>query len=308
MIFLSIIVYNDRIILNKDLIMKLVRYFWIILFFLATPLSAESLLWQINKGSLKPSYIFGTIHSEDQRVMNLIPLISEPLKNADNVAFEVLMDMPTMTKSANAMFTFGDQTLDKLVDKDLFAQVVTALKPYQIPSSMVKYLKPWAVVIMLNMPPPKTGQFLDLDLYKQAQQLKLPTHGLETVDEQLAVFEVMSIKDQVFLLKESLKQLQDIPDHLETMLKLYLQGDLTALVNFSNTAMDTNHVVIKDLYKRLIDDRNLKMVKRMEKLLKKGNAFIAIGALHLPGKNGILQLLKQQDYTVKAIRLQFNKH
>jgi uncharacterized protein YbaP (TraB family) len=291
-----------------DLIMKLVRYFWLILFFLATPLSAESLLWQINKGSLKPSYIFGTIHSEDQRVMNLVPIISERLKNADNVAFEVLMDMPTMTKSANAMFVFGDQTLDKLVDKDLFAQIVTALKPYKIPSSIVKYLKPWAVVLMLNMPPSKTGDFLDLHLYKLAQQFKLPTYGLEKVDEQLAVFEVMPVKDQVFLLKETFKQLQEIPDLLEKLLKLYLQSDLTALLNFSNTAMDTNNVVIKDLYKRLIDDRNLKMVNRMEKLLDKGNAFIAIGALHLPGKNGILQLLKQQAYTVKAIRLQPNRH
>lgn len=291
-----------------DLIMKLVRYFWLILFFFATPLSAESLLWQINKGSLKPSYIFGTIHSEDQRVMNLIPVISKHLKNADNVAFEMLMDMPTMTKSANAMFVFGDQTLDKLVDKDLFAQIVKALKPYQIPSSMVKYLKPWAVVLMLNMPPSKTGDFLDLHLYKLAQQFKLPTYGLEKVDEQLAVFEVMPVKDQVFLLKETFKQLQDIPDLLEKMLKLYLQADLTALLNFSNTAMDTNNVVIKDLYKRLIDDRNLKMVNRMEKLLDKGNAFIAIGALHLPGKNGILQLLKQRAYIVKAIGLQSNKH
>lgn len=288
--------------------MKLVRYFWLILFFLATPLSAESLLWQINKDSLKPSYIFGTIHSEDQRVMNLVPIISKHLKNADNVAFEVLMDMPTMTKSANAMFVFGDQTLDKLVDKDLFAQIVKALKPYQIPSSMVKYLKPWAVVLMLNMPPSKTGDFLDLHLYKLAQQFKLPTYGLEKVDEQLAVFEVMPVKDQVFLLKETFKQLQEIPDLLEKLLKLYLQADLTALLNFSNTAIDTNNVVIKDLYKRLIDDRNLKMVNRMEKLLDKGNAFIAVGALHLPGKNGILQLLKQQAYTVKAIILQLNKH
>ena len=274
--------------------MKLYRYFWLILFFLATPLSAESLLWQINKGSLKPSYIFGTMHSEDQRVLDLIPIISERFKQADNVAFEVLMDMPTMTKSANAMFILGDQTLDKLIDKQLFAQIVKALKPYKIPTNIVKYLKPWAVMIILNMPPSKTGKFLDLQLYKQAQELKLPTHGLETVDEQLAVFETTPIKDQIFLLKESLTQLEQAPMMLENMLKLYLKGDLTALLNLSNT-------IIKDLRKRLIDDRNLKMLKRMEKLLQKGNAFIAIGALHLPGEKGILQLLKQRAYTVKAI-------
>ncbi len=274
--------------------MKLHRYFWLILCFLASPLSAaESLLWQINKGSLKPSYIFGTMHSEDQRVLNLIPLIYERFKTADNVAFEVLMDMPTMKKSANAMFILGNQTLDKLVDAELFAKIVKALKPYKIPSNMVKYFKPWAVMIILNMPPSKTGKFLDLQLYKQAQQLKLPTHGLETVDEQLAVFETMSMKDQVFLLKESLKK---SPDILEKMLELYLQGDLNALLKLTNS-----EGIIKDLYKRLIDDRNLKMLKRMEKLLQKGNAFIAIGALHLPGEKGVLQLLKQRAYIVKAI-------
>ncbi|WP_069471432.1 TraB/GumN family protein [Candidatus Marithrix sp. Canyon 246] len=274
--------------------MKPNRYIWLILFFLATPLSAESLLWQINKDSLKPSYIFGTMHSEDQRVLNLIPSISERFKTADNVAFEVLMDMPTMTKSANAMFILGNKTLDKIVDTELFAQIVKALQPYKIPSHMVKYFKPWAVMLILNMPPSKTGKFLDLQLYKQAQDLKLPTHGLETVDEQLAVFEVMSIKDQVFLLKESLKT---SPDILEQMLKLYLQGDLNALLKLSHT----DDAIMKDLYKRLIDDRNLKMLKRMEKLLQKGNAFIAIGALHLPGKKGVLQLLKQRAYIVKAI-------
>ncbi len=276
--------------------MKFHRYFWLILFFLATPLSAESLLWQINKDSLKPSYIFGTMHSEDQRVLNLIPLISERFKTADNVAFEVLMDMPTMTKSANAMFILGTKTLDKLVDSELFARIVTVLKPYKIASNMVKYFKPWAVMLILNMPPSKTGKFLDLQLYKQAQQLQLPTHGLETVDEQLAVFEVMSIEDQVFLLKESLKT---SPDILEQMLELYLQGDLNALLKLSHT----DDAIIKGLYKRLIDDRNLKMLKRMEKLLQKGNAFIAIGALHLPGEKGVLQLLKQRAYVVKAINI-----
>jgi uncharacterized protein YbaP (TraB family) len=284
-----------------DSIMKLYRYFWLILFLsvVATPLSAKGLLWQINKDSLKPSYIFGTMHSEDQRVLDLIPVISERFKQADNVAFEVLMDMPTMTKSANAMFILGDQTLDKLIDKQLFAQIVKALKPYKIPTNIVKYLKPWAVMIILNMPPSKTGKFLDLQLYKQAQELKLPTHGLETVDEQLAVFETTPIKDQILLLKESLTQLEQAPIMLENMLKLYLKGDLTALLNLSNT-------IIKDLRQRLIDDRNLKMFKRMKKLLQKGNAFIAIGALHLPGEKGVLQLLKQQAYIVKAIPVAMN--
>jgi hypothetical protein len=214
------------------------------------------------------------------------------------------MDIPTIMKSASAMFFTGEQSLDKILDKKLFAQVVKALQQYHMPPQMVKRLKPWAVMATLSTPPSQTGEFLDLLLYREAQQLQIPTYGLEKVEEQLQVFEGLSLDEQVTLLKETLKQADEMPKIFNKLHELYLQRDLTALMTYSIEYMQdgSDHKVLLDtFYERAIDNRNFKMVEKMEKRLQEGNAFIAVGALHLPGENGLLRLLQARGYRVLAL-------
>jgi len=242
--------------------------------------SQKGLLWQIEKPGLTPSYIFGTIHSEDPRVNKLPPIVLPRFEQAKSASFEILMDMPNLLKVASAMFFTGEQSLDKLIDETLYLSVVKALRQHQMPATMVKRLKPWAVVMTLSSPPMKTGEFLDLLLYQKAQRLQIPTYGLEKVEEQLAVFDDISLDE------------------------LYLQRDLTTLLKFSIEEMKNgsdNLSLVDSFYERLVDDRNIRMVKRMEARLQEGNAFIAIGALHLPGKKGVLKLLQERGYQVLAM-------
>jgi len=262
------------------------------------------LLWQIDKAGLKPSYLFGTIHSEDTRVTQLPTIVEKCLKNASSVSLEILMDIPTLQKSANTMFFGKEQSLDKLVDQTTYQQVVKALRTYQISEATVKQLKPWAVMATLNMPPPVTGEYLDLTLYQQATQLKIPPYGLEKVEEQLQVFEQMSLANQLILMKDSLKYLDELPKIFEQLHDLYLQRDLTALLKFSQKYVLTHSddpSLVKSFYKQLVDDRNVKMTNRMLPRLQEGNAFIAVGALHLPGESGILKLLQNLGYRVVAL-------
>lgn len=266
--------------------------------------SQKGLLWQINKPGLTPSYVFGTIHSEDARVTKLPPIVRTRFEKASSASFEIMMDIPTMLKAASAMFFVGEESLDKVIDKALYTQIVNALRQYQMPAIMVKRLKPWAVVVTLSTPPNETGDFLDFMLYKKAQQLQIPTYGLEKVEEQLAVFDDFSLADQVSLLKDTLKNLEKMPALFDKMHKLYLERDLTTLLKFSIEEMKSdsdNLPLIDTFYKKVVDDRNIRMVKRMEKRLQEGNAFIAIGALHLPGKKGMLKLLQDRGYSVSAI-------
>jgi len=262
------------------------------------------LLWQIDKPEFTPSYLLGTIHSEDQRVIQLPDAISSHFETADSVSLELLMDIPTILKSANAMFFQDDESLDQVIDKALFDKIVTVMVQYKMPQMMVKKLKPWAVVATLSAPPPKTGIFLDLQLYKKAQELGIKTYGLEKVEEQLAVFERLSLKQQISLLKETVKRIDDMPTTFNKLHELYLKRNLTELMEYSIKYMresSDDKVLIDSFYKGIVDKRNIIMVKRMEKRLKEGNAFIAVGALHLPGKNGILQLLQQRGYQVSAV-------
>lgn len=265
----------------------------------------QGLLWQISKPGRTPSYLFGTIHSEDTRVNQLPTLVNSLFEQADSASFELLMDIPTLLKSASAMFFTGEQSLDQLLDKTMYNQVVKALNQQSMPADVVNRLKPWAVIAMLNAPPAKTGEFLDLLLYRKAQQLKIPTYGLEKVEEQLRVFESLSLEEQVILLQETLAQLEQMPKIFDKLHELYLQRNLTALMQFSTEYMQPSHSnhdqLVKNFYKKLVDDRNIKMVKRMQPRLQEGNAFIAVGALHLPGNQGIIKLLQAQGYQVLAL-------
>lgn len=267
--------------------------------------SQRGLLWKIETSNVKPSYLFGTIHSEDPRVNQLPSIVRFHFEQADSFVLEVLMDIPTILKSATAMFFTGEQTLDKVIGKELFAQTVVALKDYQMLPQTVKKMKPWAVIATLNVPPAKTGEILDLRLYKEAMQRQVPTYGLEKVEEQLNIFEGLSLAEQIILLKETLKKREQIPILFEKMHELYLQRDLTALMQFSEKYIQNNnhsHQKLFDtFYKRLVDDRNLTMVKRMKKPLQQGNSFIAVGALHLPGEKGLLRLLEKQGYNVSTV-------
>ncbi|MDM8569560.1 TraB/GumN family protein, partial [Thiotrichales bacterium HSG1] len=212
--------------------MKIFTYKWLIvvIYFLFTSnlLATEvqkGLFWQIKKSGVESSYIFATIHSEDIRVNHLPEKIQTYFEKANSVSLEMLLDMPTMLKASTAMFFTNEQTLDKLIDEKLFAQVSEVLLKYKIPPVMVKKLKPWAVVATLGTPPPQSGEFLDLLLYKEAMKLKIDTYGLEKVEEQLAIFEDLPLKTQIFLLKETIENIDKMPNMFIKLHELYLQRD-----------------------------------------------------------------------------------
>lgn len=272
--------------------------------FAANVLSQKGLLWQIDKPGLTSSYLFGTIHSEDPRVTQLPSPVRSRFEKASSASFELMMDMSTMLEATGAMFFTAEQSLDKLIDKALYQSVIDAMRQHQLPAFMVNRLKPWAIVVTLSTPPMETGKFLDLLLYQKAQQLQIPTYGLETVKEQLAVFENIPLTDQIIMLKDTVKNLKNMPTVFEKMHDLYLRRDLTELLRYSIEEMkksSDNLSLVEAFYKRVVDDRNIRMVERMEKHLKAGNAFIAIGALHLPGKKGVLKLLQNSGYRISAV-------
>jgi uncharacterized protein YbaP (TraB family) len=263
----------------------------------------KGLLWQIDKTGLTPSYLFGTIHSDDPRVTKLPPVVRSRFEQADSVTIEVALTFSTAMKSLFSMYLKPGETLDKLIDKKKYEELVKVLIDYGVPEEATKRLKPLVTLIILSSPKSTTGQFLDLQLYQQAQALDKPVFGLETAEEQLALFDFLSLEEQVTLLKGSLKELAEIPAVLEKLHELYLQRDLSGLLklNEESIKMDNHKELVEKFMKRLIVDRNLVMVERMQARLQEGNAFIAVGALHLPGKQGLLKLLEARGYRVSVL-------
>lgn len=171
-----------------------------------------------------------------------------------------------------------------------------------MPEMLVQQMKPWAVAAQLNLPQSQSGIFLDMKLFQEASASGKAVYGLETMAEQMGVFESMSEREQLVFLDESIKHANEVPEMIRRILDLYLAGDLTGLKQYSDRMMARNSSQLTEIFqKRLIVDRNQRMVERMQPRLDEGNAFIAVGALHLPGDEGILRLLEKQGYSVRSV-------
>jgi len=263
---------------------------------------SHGLLWAVSRAGVEPAYLFGTIHSEDPAVLQLAKPVQQAFDTAQSVVLEMLLDKEAMVYSSTAMLMLDGRSLSDIIGQPLFRQASTAIQSRGIPEVVLERMQPWAAAVTLSMPAPKTGQVLDAMLYQNALQQGKEVYGLETAREQLNMFESMSEADQIILLQDAVENFPDIDAIHAELLAAYRQRDLDGLMAISEASMQQgDQRLADDFQQRLVVDRNHRMADRMRQYLQQGNAFVAVGALHLPGEEGLLNLLEQQGYTVRRV-------
>ncbi len=261
------------------------------------------LLWRISGQGVRPSHLLGTIHSSDPRVVRLKADVIQALDQSDRFVMEMKMDSSALMGMGAKMMLTDGRDLESLIGSPLYQKAVEAMAGYGLPEMAVRNLKPWAVMALLSMPKPTPEPILDLALLKRAGEAGKPTDGLETADEQLAVFDGLAMADQIALLKMTLAQLPDLPEMFEQLIRAYADDDLQRLAALaSRYREDADMAAANRFMLRLNDERNQRMIQRMVPYLKQGNSFIAVGALHLPGPQGLIALLRRQGYQVTPVR------
>lgn len=249
-----------------------------------------------------PSFLFGTIHSEDPRVLALPTPVRMNLDRARALVLEVVPDAEAMSASVGAMTYDDGRVLSDMVPEDVYRDSIAALVARGLPEVAVRSFKPWAVMMLLSMPVAKTGQFLDLALYERALANGTPVLGLETMDEQLAVFEGLEQADQVSLLRETLASLPELPAMFQSLIDAYERRDLAALMQLGDDYLGSADAELaRRFHAVLIDTRNARMVQRMLPMIGQGGYFIAVGALHLPGSGGVLDRLASAGYDIERL-------
>lgn len=260
---------------------------------------SQGLLWKIEKSGQPASFLFGTVHSEDPRVLDLPDAVTQRLRSADVLVLEARLDQQAVAQSLSAMMFQDGRSLSEVLDPRLYQNAIEATAAYGLPEAAADAMKPWAIAIMLATPRPETGVFLDVKLKRQAEARGTPVEGLETIGEQLDLLNSLSMEDQIILLRDTLEQLPVIPAMHQHMIEAWLARDLGKLMTIYEQSMETGTESMAKKFDRiLIQERNQRMVERMQPILKEGNGFIAVGALHLPGEQGILNLLEEQGYKV----------
>jgi uncharacterized protein YbaP (TraB family) len=263
---------------------------------------SKGLLWKLEHNDSAASYLFGTMHSDDPSVVSLPAAVQTAFDQAQAVTLEIVLDEETLLSMATALLLDEGQTLQSIVGPGLYKRAVRVMETQGVPEMLLSRMKPWAVAVTLMTPPSDNGRVLDLELYQQAVRQGKPVHGLETVDEQLGLFDSLSQQDQIALLEDTLDHLQDIDKMLLQLREAYLQRDLDRLVALNQVSMkDSDPRLVETINRMVVLERNHRMADRLEPHLRQGGQFIAVGALHLPGEEGLLNLLKQRGYAVTRV-------
>lgn len=262
---------------------------------------ARGLLWKIDAPGVKPNYLFGTIHSDDPRVISLPEPVIQALDGSGRFVMEAIIDGDGLVRMAEAMYFNDGRTLEQVTGKQLYSESVNAVTARGLPAADIAKQKPWAVVMALSMPTPKTGEFLDLVLETRASRQDKPVAGLETIQEQIAVFDELSLPDQIALLKEAVRTQGEFANELDKMIGAYLARDLASLAEMGGKPLAGDDRLYRTVTERLLSRRNTRMADRMAPMLKEGGAFIAVGAAHLPGDEGLLNLIEKAGYRVTPV-------
>lgn len=262
---------------------------------------AKGLLWKIESAGIPPSYLFGTIHSDDARVTALPATVSRSLDGANRFVMEAVIDAEGLLRMAEIMYFNDGRTLEQVIGKKLYQESIKSMSARGLPTVGVEKQKPWSVMMALSMPPPKTGEFLDLVLQARAAQQNKPVSGLETIAEQLAIFDGLPMADQVALLKDTIASQSEMDKDLEALHKAYLARDLATIAAIGEKHEPGDARLHEAIMDRLLNQRNTRMVERMAPMLRQGGAFIAVGAAHLPGETGLLYRLEKAGYRVTSV-------
>jgi uncharacterized protein len=268
----------------------------------AAPLFSQSVLWKITDGSARVSYIYGTIHLTDPRVFEWDDSIYRRIGQCSLYVGELDLSPANLLKASALMILPGEETLKEKFSPADYEIIRTGLKTcsgYDI--GFFNRLKPPALMGLCYAS--GEGERLDATvdelLFQYARSKGLTVKGLETIEEQVALFD--HIPDAYVV--DFFRHIDQNNSETEQMIDLYCRGDLDSLYNLMQEE-ETDALMNKEI----ITDRNYRMAERLEPLLREQSVFIAVGAGHLPGNVGIIALLRKEGFTIQPIFIHHTTH
>ena len=265
--------------------------------------TGRALIYSIQLDNEMPSYLVGTMHSEDPRVTGLMGQISPLIDQVEVVVIELVPDAVTVVAIGAATLLPQDQRLSELIGGPRFEAMREAARFAQIPIDMLERLKPWAAAVMLGMPAVESGRMLDNEIYLDALASNRQVEGLESAAEQLAVFDGMPLKLQVHLLEDVIKNIDRLPKQLEDLTVAYISGDLTRLDAAAKMQYQAlSPELVRWFEEELLDRRNVNMVDRAERLIRQRPTLVAVGAMHLVRDSGLVAGLRARGFKVERLR------
>ena len=265
---------------------------------------AEPAIW-IVKGPHATVYLFGTIHALQKDDPWRSPKIDAAIQHSQALWLEI----PNVDDAASMqplLMQLGmDQThpLSTRLTPDQMVKLTKAANSVGLPGgeAMFESFKPWLAALTLSIAPlmqagydPNTG--VEMELKPEFVKANKPVKGFETAEQQMHYFADMPEKVQIDFLNSELDDFDSAIDKFKQMLAAWSAGDVEALDRLNNADFREKY---PDLFQILVVKRNQKFTAQIQDLLKgDGISFVAIGAGHLVGKDGVPAMLEKRGYKV----------
>jgi uncharacterized protein YbaP (TraB family) len=274
--------------------------------------NGAGLLWKIEKEGAEPSFLFGTMHMTDPRVVTLPPKAQAAFDTAASVVIETtdVLDqkkmMASFMENPELMMFTDKTTLTSMLSPEEVKIAEEALSKRGIPLASVIKMKPWVLASMVSLPACELARkaagepILDINLAKQAEANGKALGGLETAKSQLEAMASLPLEFHMEGLIETLKLGDRMDDVIETMIEIYVSGDTGMFWPFFRAALPSGDSEggYAAFEETMITSRNAIMAREAKPFLDKGGAFVAVGALHLPGDEGVIEFLRKDGYTL----------
>jgi uncharacterized protein len=279
-------------------------------------LNGKSIFWKLEKPGVRTSWLLGTMHVTDPRVLTMPRGAPEADKAADTIIVESdeILDEKKAAAALLArpelmMFTDGS-TISKYLSPEDNTRLEAGLKERGIPLAAVSRMRPWMISSVVALPPceiarkSKGAEFLDQRIAVEAAAAGKQVKGLETLADQLQAMADLPVEFHLKSLIETLALGDKMQDVVETMTDLYLDGNIGATMPMLKIVAPDGEDSGGDyaaFEQRIILDRNKVMAEHAAPILANGNVFMAVGALHLTGDQGLVELFRKQGFTVTAV-------
>ena len=261
----------------------------------------NTLLWEVSGKNLKqPSYLFGTFHILCKDDIQFSTNLQTALKASNQVYFEMDLDDPKNTLGGMFFMNMKDKTLSDLYTVEELQKVTKFYKDsLKMNLSYFNKMKPMMLAALLypRMMPCKTPSGVEIELMTIAKKEKKEILGFETIEFQSSIFDSIPYSVQAKDLLKSIDSIDKYKLYFNKMVQTYKNQQTDSLVAIVNDKTFTDG----ENNDALLKNRNLNWVKQLKTILPKNNIFMAVGAAHLFGIDGLIDLLRRDGYTVKPI-------
>lgn len=259
----------------------------------------NGLFWKATAPTGKTTYLFGTIHTDDNRVTDFAPTVKEALNTSDSFMME------TLAPNDPSVFMSEAGSLDAFLNEKELNQLLQLAEFHVMHRDAALNMKPWLLAVVFDSPRPLTPFGQDNLLMSQAEDLGKEIIGIEDTAEHFGVMDNFSHDEQLVMLRAVLKRTQQTKQQdFDKLLKAYLEGNPEKISQLDDKI--TGGMLPADLWKRmrtkLIDERNVVMAERVIAEGQAKNIFVAVGASHLAGQGGLIAQLKKAGYRLEAVK------